>query len=303
MVPLPTLRQLQFYLALVRRESFSRAAEDCLVSQSTLSSAIKELEAIVDAQLVDRSTRAFALTPAGSEFARQAADILARSEDLVLSVRDRELLSESFHLGVIPTIAPFVIPKITPTLRKKHPKLRLYLREDLTAALVDRLQSGLLDAALLALPYDMDGIETEVLGEDEFWFACAPEHALSKPAKEPVSANELRDVSLLLLEDGHCLRDHAIDACNLRSAEQSAEYGATSLLTLTEMTRAGIGATLLPAMAVRQGLAKAAGLTIRPLESPRPSRTIGLAWRAGSGRADEARALVDYLRNAVENSA
>ena len=298
MVILPTLRQLQFFVALARRQSFSRAAEDCLVSQSTLSSAIKELEGLLDVQLVDRSTRSFSLTPAGKTVAVRGAEILAQTEDLATAVRDRELLSGPFNLGVIPTIAPFLLPALTPILKHERPSLQLYLREDLTAMLVTQMTAGQIDAAILALPYDMPGTEVEQIGHDEFWFACDPQHVLAKESE--ISLDQLSKTGLMLLEDGHCLRDHAIEACHLRSGDQSAAYGATSLLTLAEMTRAGLGATLLPDMAVRQGMARAAGLVTRPLQAPVPARDIGLVWRRGSGRTDDARALAAHTRTALE---
>lgn len=314
MLLLPTLRQLQFFVALARRESFSRAAEDCLVSQSTLSSAIKELEALMEAQLVDRSTRSFSLTPAGEIVAEQGAAILAHMEDMTLAVRDRPLLSGAFQLGVIPTIAPFLLPSLSKHLKQSYPALDLYLREDLSASLVAQLASGFLDAALLALPYDMPGMDFINVGEDAFWFACAPDHPLAEEAS--ISIDQLAGNPLLLLEDGHCLRDHALDACQLRSAQQNVGYAGTSLLTLAEMTRAGLGATLLPDMAVRQwsgmtargpGFGKGqgennqAGLIVRPLEPPNPSRSIGIAWRKGSGRAEEAKALAGAVTTALHS--
>ena len=299
MVILPTLRQLQFFVALARRESFSRAAEDCLVSQSTLSSAIKELEALLECQLVDRSTRTFSLTPAGQTVCVQAAALLARAEDIVLSVRDQPLLSGPFRLGVIPTIAPFLIPSLTPRLKADYPNVQLYLREDLTATLVEQLASGFLDAALVALPYDMPGMENVSIGSDPFWFICAPDHPLADEAT--ISLTQLADTTLLLLEDGHCLRDHALDACHLKAGEQASGFGGTSLFTLAEMTRAGLGATLLPDMAVRRGMAQGDGLVARPLKAPAPAREIGIAWRKGSGRAEEARALAALVAKYLED--
>ncbi len=298
MVVLPTLRQLQFFVALARRQSFSKAAEDSFVSQSTLSSAIKELEAIVEVQLVDRSTRSFSLTPAGEDVARQASALLASTEDLVLSVQEREVLSGKFSLGIIPTIAPFVLPTLMPLLRDEHTNLRLFLREDLTAVLIEQLASGLLDAALLALPYDMPGMEMIEVGRDCFWFTCASDHPLAKAKK--VNLEQLSKTELLLLEDGHCLRDHALAACRLRSAEKVASYGGTSLLTLAEMTRTGIGATLLPDMAVRQGMANSVGLVTRPLADTGSARTIGVAWRKGSGRSEDAKCLAGIARKAID---
>lgn len=297
MTPLPTLRQLQFFMALVRRQSFSKAAEDCLVSQSTLSSAIKEMETLLDQQLVDRSTRNFSLTPSGEEVARRAPSILASSEDLVRATQDRKPLEGAFHLGVIPTIAPFLLPRAAVALHKKYPKLELFLREDLTAALADRLAAGLIDAALLALPYDLPGFEVIEIADDPFWFTCNGEHEYAKRKK--LKKDDLRGCELLLLEDGHCLRDHALDACSLADRESAASFDGTSLFTLAQMTRSGLGATLLPEMAVKQGLAKTAGLITVPFTEPVPARKIGVAWRKGSGRGDEANAVANIIKNVL----
>lgn len=297
MTPLPTLRQLQFFMALVRRQSFSKAAEDCLVSQSTLSSAIKEMEALMDQQLVDRSTRAFALTPAGEEVAARAPALLAGAEDLVRAASGRNPLEGPFTLGVIPTIAPFMLPRAAKALKKNYPKLQLYLREDLTATLAERLAAGLIDAAVLAFPYDLPGVDMIEIGDDPFWFACAADHPLAN--KKSLRREDINDCELLLLEDGHCLREHAIDACELRDRDASASFGGTSLYTLAEMTKSGLGATLLPEMAVQAGLAKGAGLKVIPFSKPAPSRKIGVAWRRGSGRREEATALAETIKAAI----
>jgi LysR family hydrogen peroxide-inducible transcriptional activator len=297
MQPRPTLRQLQFFAALARRKSFSKAAADCFVSQSTLSSAIKELEGMLGAQLVDRSTRAFALTPAGEDAAARAAPILAMAEDLARSTAARRPLEGSLHLGVIPTIAPFLLPKTAPRLKKRYPKLELFLREDLTAPLVERLHGGLLDAAVLALPYDLRGAEAIEIGEDPFWFAAGPQHPVAQ--KKKIEISDLEGAGLMLLEDGHCLREHAMEACRLQSGDFAQAFGATSLFTLAQMVRSGLGATLLPNMAVQAGFARANGLEAVPFAPPAPSRRVGLAFRKGSGRRKEAEAIAEVLREAL----
>lgn len=299
MTPLPTLRQLQFFLALVRRQSFSRAASDCFVSQSTLSSAIKELEALLGRQLVDRSTRRFSLTPPGRDVAERATVILGLAEDLSRSVAARRPLEGRFNLGVIPTIAPFLLPRAAPGLSAKFPKLELYLREDLTAALAERLADGSLDAALLAFPYDLPGVEWVEIGDDPFLFAASAGSALA--GRKSIKTSDLKDAHLLLLEDGHCLREHALDACKLRQDDVSGAFGATSLFTLTQMVRAGLGATLLPKMAVDAGLAANAGLTVSPLAPPAPARMIGLAWRKGSGRREDCELLAAHFSEVLKN--
>lgn len=294
---LPTLRQLQFFTALARRRSFSKAAEDCLVSQSTLSSAIKEVEAILGAALVDRSTRAFALTPAGEDVLRRAGPILAMSEDLVRAAGARRPLEGPFALGVIPTIAPFFLPGASAHLKATFPKLELFLREDLTAHLVERLSAGLLDAALLAFPYDAPAIDHVEIGQDQFWFAASPAHRLAQ--RTSLTPRDLVGEPLLLLEDGHCLRDHAIDACRLQTPKTAAAFGSTSLFTLVQMSQSGLGPTLLPGMAVKAGLAKSAGLAVVPFAPPAPARRIGLAWRKGSGRREEAEILARAFKECL----
>ncbi|MEM9898752.1 MAG: hydrogen peroxide-inducible genes activator [Pseudomonadota bacterium] len=286
MTPLPTIRQLQFFTALARRGSFSSAAEDCFVSQSTLSSAIKELEGLLGKQLVDRSTRTVSLTPAGQEVAKMAVQLLAQAEDIVTFTKRSEPLASEFHLGVIPTVAPFLLPQAMPVLRASYPKLRLYLKEDLSAKLLEQLAIGALDVVILALPYSFAGVETREIGEDPFLFAGHPEHPLL--SEQAISREAIKAENLLLLEDGHCLRDHALDACSLRDPKSTKTYSATSLFTLTQMVRSGLGSTLLPGMAVEAGLAEASGLAVRPIEKPTPSRKIGVAWRRGSGRSEEA---------------
>lgn len=295
MKALPTLRQLQFFMSLARRGSFSKAADECLVSQSTLSSAVKELEALIGRQLVDRSTRSFALTPAGSEVAVRAPGILAAAEDLVDASSGRRPLEGGFTLGVIPTIAPFVLPKATARLQKEFPKLQLFLREDLTAALAERMTAGLIDAALLAFPYEIPGAEIIEVGEDPFWFACGQDHDFA--SRKSISKEDLQKTDLLLLEDGHCLREHALAACEIADRNSNSSFDGTSLFTLMQMVRTGLGATLIPEMAVKAGLAKSAGLVTIPFKKPAPSRRIGIAWRKGSGRGDEARAIAEVVKD------
>lgn len=301
MKALPTLRQLQFFVALARRESFSRAAEDCLVSQSTLSSAIKELETVLDATLVDRTSRSFSLTPVGEMLLRQAEELIALAEDMVRSASRPEPLTGVMKLGVIPTIGPFILPEAMPLFEKGYPDLSLYLREDLTASLVERLRAGMIDVALIAFPYEAEGLDTMDIAEDPFWFVCAPSHRLA--GRKRIGVSDLTGEDLLLLEDGHCLRDHALSACQLQMRETANTFGATSLFTLTQMTRSGLGATLLPEMAIRQGLAKASNLVAIPFAGKAdevPARQIGLAWRRGSGFEQEAEAIAGVLKAALK---
>ncbi|WP_306015056.1 hydrogen peroxide-inducible genes activator [Oceanicaulis sp. MMSF_3324] len=299
---LPTLRQLTFLLALAEHGSFSRAAEAAHVTQPTLSAGIKELETILGATLVERGARGAALTPAGEAAVSRARIVLTEAEDLVHVARAAgEPLSGPFRLGVIPTIAPFLLPKALPSLREHYPKLELFLREDLTHRLVDALKDRRLDAALIALPYDAPGIETTGLLEDEFLFAASPDHPLAQA--ETLSPDMLADEPLLLLEDGHCLRDHALAVCSASrpdTQDARSDFAATSLHTLVQMVKSGLGATLLPKLAIDAGLADRLDLAIRPFDPPVAGREIGVAWRKGSAREHEARMLADAVREALK---
>ena len=299
---LPTLRQLTFLLALAEHGSFSRAAEAAHVTQPTLSAGIKELEAILGATLVERGARGAVLTPAGEAAVARARIVLTEAEDLVHVARAAgEPLSGPFRLGVIPTIAPFLLPKALPSLREHYPKLELFLREDLTHRLVEALKDRRLDAALIALPYDAPSIETTGLLEDEFLFAATPDHPLAKVDK--LNPAMLADEPLLLLEDGHCLRDHALAVCSASKPDTNdarSDFAATSLHTLVQMVKSGLGATLLPKLAVDAGLADRLDLAIRPFDPPVAGREIGVAWRKGSAREHEARMLADAVREALK---
>jgi LysR family transcriptional regulator, hydrogen peroxide-inducible genes activator len=294
---LPTLRQLQYLKLLAEHRSFSRAAEAAHVTQPTLSAGVQELEKILGAPVVDRGRSGVILTPAGEEAVARAEAILAQADDLVQAARGAgQPLAGRFRLGVIPTIAPFLLPRALPALRRRYPRLRLYLREDLTGRLIPSLKSGALDAALIALPYDMTGLDWAEVEDDELLAAFPANHPLSAEAR--VTPERLEEEDLILLEDGHCLRDHALAACGLAPARANDEsaFSATSLPTLVQMVGSGLGVTFLPAMAVDAGLADAAAVSVRPLTTEHASRQIVVAWRAGSSRAAEGRLLAEVLR-------
>ncbi len=294
---LPTLRQLQYLKLLAEHRSFSRAAETAHVTQPTLSAGIQELERTLGTPVVDRARSGVILTAVGEEAVRRAEDVLARAEDLVQVARSAgHPLSGRFRLGVIPTVAPFLLPKALPVLRKRFPKLRLFLREDLTGRLVAALKTGALDAALIALPYNVAGLDTARVAEDELLAAAPAGHPLiSAPT---VDREALEGETLILLEDGHCLREHALAACNLEAPRggDGDGFAATSLHTLVQMVGSGLGVSLLPAMAVEAGLADQAGVGVRPLDAEAPRREIVVAWRAGSSRGPEARLLAETLQ-------
>ena len=296
MAMLPTLRQLQYLKLLAQHGSFSRAAEAAHVTQPTLSAGVQELEKILGAPMVDRNRSGVILTAAGAETVARAATILAQAEDLVQACRGAaQPLEGRLRLGVIPTVAPFLLPAVLPVLRARFPKLRLFLREDMTARLIADLRTGLLDVVLIALPYDASGLEWAHVGDDELLAAFPAGHPLT--AAPTVATGALDDETLILLEDGHCLRDHALSACGLGPQRPTHEEGfaATSLATLVQMVGSGLGVTLLPAMAVAAGLARAAQVDVRPLAPALASREIVVAWRAGSARATEGRLLAEVF--------
>lgn len=297
---LPTLRQLQYLKLLNEHGSFSRAAEAAHVTQPTLSAGIAELEKILGAPVVDRARSGVILTGAGREAVTRAGQILSQAEDLVQAARGAGMpLCGRFRLGVIPTIAPFLLPAGLPLLRAKFPKLRLFLREDLTHRLVAALKAGDLDAALIALPYDMTGLAFAHVSDDELMAALPANHPLA--AAKSVEPARMEDEELILLEDGHCLRDHALAACGLQPPRGAAEesFAATSLPTLVQMVGSGLGVSFLPRMAVDAGLAEAAQVAVRPIRAEHPAREIVVAWRAGSSRAAEGRLLAEALKEAA----
>ena len=295
---LPTLRQLQYLKLLSEHGSFSRAAEACHVTQPTLSAGIQELEKILGAAVVDRARSGVILTAAGQEAVRRGNAILNQTEDLVQAARGAgQPLAGRFRLGVIPTVAPYLSPRALPVLRERFPKLRLFLREDLTQRLIAALKAGALDAALIALPYDMTGLAWAHVEDDELLAAAPANHPMA--LQDRVSPESLEGDDMILLEDGHCLRDHALAACGLeppRGVGDEESFAATSLPTLVQMIGSGLGISFLPAMAVEAGLTDHAAVTVRPLNTAKSSREIVVAWRAGSSRADEGRLLAETLQ-------
>lgn len=282
-------------MALEAHGSFVGAAEAVGVTQPTLSAGIKELEAVLGETLVERGRAGAVLTPAGEEAVARAQRALSEVEGLVRAVHAAgEPFSGVFRLGAIPTIAPFLLPKALPLLKKKFPKLRLQMREDLTARLIDGLRARTIDAALIALPYEAQGVATAPIAEDEFLFLCPTDHPLAK--RNDLAPQQIDRDEMLLLEDGHCLREHALSACKVAPGRRSAEVGATSLHTLVQMVAGGMGVTLLPRMAAEGGAAAGAHVALLPFETPMIGRAIGVAWREGSQREQEARMLADVLR-------
>ena len=294
MAALPSLRQLRYLLSLAEHLNFTRAAEASFVSQSTLSTGLKELESTLGVQLVERDRQSVALTAVGQAVVARARQVLAAAEDLSDFASDASRpMSGQLRLGVIPTIAPFVLPTVMPALREKFPALQLALREDLTAHLLERLRNRQLDFVLIALPFDTGDLRVLPLYKDRF--------CLVGREKDPAIAGRAIQLStewterLLLLEEGHCLRDHALQACSATELASVDGIEATSLLTLVQMVASGLGVALLPEMAVQSGLLDNLSLKSRPLAPPAPERVIALVTRATSAHMTEFEAIAKVI--------
>ena len=293
---LPSTKQLQYFVALVEHGHFGRAAEASFVSQSAFSNAIKELENTLDAHLVDRTNRQVTITALGQQVAVQARLVLRDLGDLVeMASGAAQPLTGELRLGVIPTIAPFLLPRILPMLRRKYPQLKLYLTEDQTQRVYERLMDGELDLLLLDLPWEMRGVDLLPLYNDPFRLACR--EGTERVDPENYRFSRLDADSVLLLEDGHCLRDHALAACKIRDVQKIQPFAASSLLTLIEMVDADLGITFLPAMAEGSVMLRNTRVKLYPLAES-SYRQIGLAWRKGSNRVEEFELLGEFLTEA-----
>lgn len=290
----PTIRQLEYLVAVAETLHFRKAAQNCAVTQPALSAQIQGLEELLGIQLFERNRRRVLLTKAGREAVARARRVLDDCDALAEAARSAsEPLAGELRMGVIPTVAPYLLPRVLPCLRENHPKLRLFLREEFTHELIDRLNSGELDCLLLALPASGGDFEHQLLFHDAFWLALPHGHALL--ARESVKYDDLKDQEVLLLEDGHCLRDQALAICNRGGANESMRVRATSLGTLTQMVSGGLGVTLLPELAIAVEAREGSGVELRPFAEPVPQREIGLVWRRGSARAVEFRQLGEEM--------
>jgi LysR family hydrogen peroxide-inducible transcriptional activator len=289
----PTLKQLQYFVALAEQGHFGRAAEASFVSQSAFSTAIRDLERLLDTQLVDRTNRQVTITATGQDVATQARLVIRDVEAVIETAGHRKKpLTGVLRLGVIPTIAPFLLPAVLPKLRRAYPELRLFLIEDQTERIHQRLLKGTLDLLILALPYDLRSVQTVSLFKDRFYLAARKGSKRVDPTN--YRFNSLDADSVLLLEDGHCLRDHALAACKMRNTGKVSPFAASSLLTLIEMVDADLGISFLPEMAVESTLLKSTHVCTYPIDD-NSYRTIGLGWRKGSAREEEFRLLGNFM--------
>ena len=296
---LPTLKQLKYLIELERHGHFGRAADACSVTQSTLSAGLQALENLLNCRLVERTKRRVIFTELGKEITHRAVGLLCQAEEIATLAQHRgKSLSGDLRLGAIPTIAPYLLPQTLTKLRQDYPDLRLYLIEDETARLVKRMREGTLEAALMAFPYDEPSLEWIELAEDPFLLAHPAEHAITKmkssDAQQLLETPALQE-ELILLEEGHCLRDHALSVFHADKLKLRTTLQASSLLTLVHMVANGLGITLLPALACQTSLLEGTNINLTPLAGQASYRKLGLAWRNSSVRKSELKLLSEYL--------
>lgn len=293
---LPTVKQLRYFISLDSHEHFGNAAAACFVSQSAFSTAIRELESTLDVQLVDRTNKNVTITHIGRQIAIEARRCIRDIENLVeLARSNQEPLTGELRIGVIPTIAPFLLPKVLPAMRQAFPKLKLLLTEDITQRLHEKLLAGELDLILLALPYALSNVEVLPLMKDPFYLACRADSKHVEP--HTYRFEDLAPESILLLEDGHCLRDHTLSACQVQDLDKVNRFTASSVLTLVQMVDADLGVTFLPKMVQDSTTLAGTEVELFPLTHEVSYREIGLAWRRGSAREDEFKQLGELIQN------
>lgn len=278
------LRALEYLVALAEERNFSRAAEACYVSQPTLSTQLKKLEDELGVQLVERNPRGVMLTSAGEQVVARARDMLQQADairDTARRARDPE--AGSIRLGIFPTLAPYLLPHVLPAIRERFPRLEILLYELKTQEVLERLREGKLDAGILALPIPDEGFEQRELFEEPFMLALPRNHPLVD--KPDLTLEDLREGPVLLLEDGHCLRDQALEVCQMVGAREKSGFRATSLETLRQMVASGIGVTLLPTLSVKPPVPRTERLVLRRFPDPAPSRKLALIWRQSSGQS------------------
>ena len=294
MAHLPTIKQLQYLVALRRHGHFGKAAGACFVTQSTLSAGLRELETLLGATLVERTRRVVRFTTLGEKISDKAVRVLRETEELADMARaQRQPLHGELRMGVIPTIAPFLLPAMLPPLREQWPRLKLYLREETSAAACEALHRGQLDCVLLALPFACGDIDSLPLFDDPLYVAYPRGEA---PPGQSVDADAIDEDRLLLLEDGHCLKDHALSACNRPELRAHAAMMGTSLHTLVQMVDNGLGLTFVPGMAIQAGILRNTQIEARRLRSDQAYRRVALIWRGSSPREAEFRLLGETLK-------
>ncbi len=288
-------RALQYFVKLAELKHFSKAADACFVSQPTLSTQIRKLEEELGVSLVERAPRKIMLTPIGEDIAHRARHVLRDIEHIKDAARrSRDPQTGTIKLGIFPTLAPYLLPHVIPVIRQRYPELRIQLAEEKTDEILNMLDQGRLDAGLLALPVEEHGMEIEMLFEEPFVMAMPSSHPLSD--KQSISLSDLEGTELLLLEEGHCLRQHALAVCKMAGAHERVDFHATSMETLRQMVAANAGVTLMPVLSVKPPIASTENIALRPFNAPAPSRTIALVWRSSSPLGGFLRKLAESLK-------
>ncbi len=288
------LKDLRYLVAVADTHHFGKAAERCFVSQPTLSAQLRKLEDYLGVQLLERQPGGAVLTAAGADIVARARRILEASEEVVtIAQTHRDPLAGRLRVAFLPTIGPYLLPLVVPTLRKVLPRLEVLLFEYRTATMLEKLHAAEIDLGVLALPVELDGLVSRRLYDEEFTVALPQRHRLN--SRETLKIGDLKDESLLLLEEGHCLRDQALDVCSTTRLHEKQDFRATSLETLRQMVAAGAGVTLMPKLATRGAWGGAGGVVIRPLAKPVPSREIGAIWRKSTARGVAIQAFCDLV--------
>lgn len=295
MRPLPTLRQLRYLVTVAETLHFGKAADLCFVTQSTLSAGIQELETLLGVTLIERqSRRKVVLTPLGHDLVERARAILADSEALVDAAQaGTHPLVGDLRLGIIPTIGPYVLPKVLAAVRRSYPQLKLYLREEQTARVLDDLNAGRIDCGLIALPFETGDLAVRELWREDVVAVIPADHPLAH--QSTLTDQDLASAELMLLEDGHCLRDHALQACSLRKPKDNEAFQATSLGTLVQMVGSGLGITLIPRTAITVEVNHDLPVVVRDLAESRPARSLAVVWRPANPRGRDFSLLADIM--------
>ncbi len=291
----PSIKQLKYIVAVAEHLHFGHAAAVCCVTQSTLSAGIQDLEEVLNVRVFERTNKQVLITDKGQEIVFYAKRILQEVKNLTeVATASPEPLTGKLTLGVIPTVGPFLLPKLLAKLRKSYPQLKVYLRESQTAPLLDDLSSGRIDAAIIAFPYPVNEYCKVELFDDFFYLACLPDHPLVK--LKQLKIQDIAKQPILLLEEGHCMRQHALSACKLEGASYGTPYKGTSLTTLTQMVANGIGVTLVPEMGIKSGLLANTGLVSRTFSGKDIKRTIGMVWRSSSSKQNDLELLAEFIK-------
>jgi LysR family transcriptional regulator, hydrogen peroxide-inducible genes activator len=288
------LKDLRYLVALADERHFGRAAQRAYISQPTLSAQLKKLEDYLGIQLIERQPKQVTLTEAGEQIVARARRILEASDEMLALARShRDPLAGKLRMAMLPTIGPYLLPRVVREIHKALPRLEMQLYEYQTVPMLEKLNTGQLDLGILALPVDMEGLEARQLYEEPFALAVPAQHRLAK--KKEVTVDDLRDETLLLLEDGHCLRDQALDVCSGVGVQEKQDFRATSLETLRQMVATGAGVTLLPELASRSGYGSSRDVVLRPFAEPQPRRYVGAIWRKTTARRPAIDAVCDLI--------